>query len=120
MSRLLYRLRYGTMLQAYPPAGHYSKPAVYHGIRRLWTLGVAATGGSCGSSPQGDRSWYMYFAFMDAVPFLYPEIGSIRDFNTYACSTVALGKAQGTGGGFGGQSRNRTGNLPLCFGCACL
>lgn len=81
-------------MQAYPPSHHYSNPVVYHGIRRVWTLGVSATGGFCGSSPQGDRKRNMYLTVMIAVPFLYPEIDSIRDFNTYACSTVALGKAR--------------------------
>lgn len=82
-------------VKAYPPPRHYSNPLVYQGIRRSCVFGVAATGGSCGSSPQGGRRRGIVYEVANAVTFFHcPEICSIRVLNAGACPTVASGYAR--------------------------
>ena len=94
MSRSLWPSELRNHVKAYPPPRHYSNPLVYQGIRRACVFGVAATGGSCGSSPQGGRRRGIVYVVANAVTFFrYPEICSIRDLNAGACPTVASGNA---------------------------
>ena len=96
-----------------PQLNIYSNPVVYQGISNVCALGVATTGGSCSSSPQGDRRRFKYVVAFIAFSFLHPEIDSIRDFMPVPVR-LSRGSLPRTGCGFGGQSRTRTDNLPPC------